>query len=138
MKDYPAIAVAIAKDGRLHLSPSQKKRINTYVQKHDGQYVRLSMSQPTKGRSNYQNRYYWGVVLEILASETGHTTEEMHEFMKAEYLPRQFMTLAGKEHELVKSTTTLSTVDFEDYLENIRSFAARDLGIKIPMPKESM
>lgn len=137
MNNYPCIAVAPVHKGKLMLSPAQRKRIATYMQKHEGQDVRLTFSQPTKGRSTAQNRYYFGVVLEYIASETGHTVEEVHEYMKAMFLPRKFIAIGSKEVELTKSTTTLSTLDMEEYLEKVRVFAAQELGMKIPLPHES-
>ncbi|MBX4215588.1 hypothetical protein KW797_01420 [Candidatus Parcubacteria bacterium] len=138
MKDYPTIIVAPVRQGKPILSPSQRKRLAAAFQRRDGGEVRIEIRQRTKARSNSQNRYMWGVVYEILASETGHTQEEVHEYMKATFLPREFITLGDKEQQLVKSTTTLSTFDMEVYLEKIRVFAATELGIRIPLPRESM
>lgn len=136
MKDYPAFAVGTVNKGAFILSPAQKKVIGAYLRKHEGQHVRVQFSQPTKTRSNPQNRYYWGVVLTMIAAETGHTTEEIHEYMKAKFLPRVFMKLGTEEQQLTKSTTTLSTFDFEEYLDHIRAFASTELGMHIPMPHE--
>lgn len=136
MKEYPCIALAMIHQGKLALSPSQKKRIAAYMQKHEGQYTRLTFAQPTKGRSNPQNRYYWGVVVEMIASETGHTTEEIHEYLKGLLLPRRFLTVGKTEVQLTKSTTTLSTQDMEEYLERARAFAATELGLSIPLPHQ--
>lgn len=137
MREYPCFAVAPVMHGELILSPAQKKTLNTYLQKHEGQDVRITLSQPTKGRSNHQNRYLWGVVYQIIAAETGHTTEEIHEYCKAMFLPRTHMMLAGHEVALTKSTTTLSTLEMEDYLAAVRAFAAQELGIVVPLPHET-
>jgi hypothetical protein len=138
MRDFPSFAVAPVMHGELILSPAQKKTLNTYLQKHEGQEVRITLSQPTRGRSNAQNKYLWGCVYTILAAETGHTTEEVHEYCKAMFLPRSHMMLAGHEVELTKSTTTLSTGEMEDFLQAIRVFAAQELGISVPLPHESL
>jgi hypothetical protein len=138
MRDSPAFAVAPVMHGELILSPAQKKTLRTYLQKHEGQQVRITLSQPTKGRSNAQNRYMWSVVYQIIAAETGHTTEEIHEYCKAMFLPRSHMMLAGHEVELTKSTTTLSTLEFCEYVEAVRAFAAQELNILVPLPHESM
>src|SRR3990167_399857 len=136
--DYPCIAVVPIYQGKLVLSQSQLKRINDYKKKHEGQDIRITLSQPTKGRSLNQNAYMWGVVYEMIASETGHSTEEIHEYMKAMFLPRHFIRLGkgNKEQQLTKSTTTLSTFEMEEYLEKVRAFAAMELSIRIPLPHE--
>jgi hypothetical protein len=138
MSDYPAFVVALVKDGTLALSDGQRKTINAYFAKHEGQHVRMTLSQPTKGRSLNQNAYMWGVVYTMIAAETGHTTEEVHEFMKGMFLPRSFITIGKKTEQLIKSTTTLSTLDMEEYLEHVRAFAATELNMTIPLPHESL
>ncbi len=136
MKDYPSFITAIARDGELWLSPAQKNVMQSYLVKHDGEYIKMEYSQPTKGRSNNQNRYMWGVIYTMIAAETGHTTEEIHEFMKSMFLPREFLKVGETIQQLTKSTTTLSTTDMETYLEHIRAFAASELNLVIPLPQE--
>lgn len=137
MTTYPAVCEAPVKDGKMHFSDVQRKLIAAFLKKHEGQDVRVTFSQPAKTRSNKQNRYYWRVVIDMIAAETGHSQEEVHELMKAMHLPRAFVTIAGKEVEIAKSTTTLSTFEFEEYLDRIRAFAAQELNMTIPMPNES-
>ena len=77
-----------------------------------------------------QNEYYWGVVLETL-SDTGYSTEELHEIFKFKFLQDKI-----KHHSIIKSTSQLDTKEMEEYLENIRRFASLELGISIPLPNE--
>ena len=93
-----------------------------------------------KLRSVSENKYYWGVVLDILSDELGHTKTEMHEILKTKFL-RDIAYIKKKngEHlkvETSKSTTDLKTNEFEDYLSKIRNFASAELGIWIPEPNE--
>ena len=90
-----------------------------------------------RGRSGRQNRYLWAVCYKILSDETGHSTEEIHDFMKSMFLPRFFITIGGKEQEVRKSTTELSTVEFEEYLMRIRVFAG-EMNCSIPLPNEAL
>lgn len=140
MKDYPTIIVAPVREGRPIFSPAQRKRIDAAFRRREGDDVRIEIRQRVKARSNNQNRYMWGVVYEIIASDTGHTPEEIHEYCKAKFLPRIFFAPKKgiEELELTKSTTTLSTFDMEEYLERVRAWAGQELGLQIPMPNESM
>jgi hypothetical protein len=133
-----AFVVAPVKDGRPWFSPAQDRVLAAFLRRMEGKEVRVTFSQPTKTRSNPQNRYYWGVVLTMIAAETGHTTEEVHEYMKAMFLPRCFIRLGKgkKEQQITKSTATLSTFDMEEYLEKVRAFAAAELQLTIPLPNE--
>jgi hypothetical protein len=84
-------------------------------------------------RSQKQNAYYWGVVLKIMGAEIGYLPDEIHQLMC-----KEFLSYERSPGELfVKSTTKLSTVEFEDYLANVRRFAATELSIFIPMPNET-
>jgi len=80
-------------------------------------------AKEAKMRSLPENRYYWGVVLEILSNETGYTPNEMHEVCRSMFL-NENITLQKKERtEIINipiSTTSLKTVEFEEYLSKIR------------------
>lgn len=120
--------------GKLLPTFQHKQAIAGYLQSREGKDVILRLGKPVKVRSNNQNRYYHGVVVKILSDDTGHTTEEMHEILKAKFLGRKFVTIGSVEVEVTKSTTDCTTEEFEHYLEQIRAFAATNLGIRIPLP----
>lgn len=91
-------------------------------------------------RSNQQNRYYHGVVLERLAnSEIGYDKEEWHEILKHKFL-KKWVTLKDRngkfeEIEITQSTKELDTKGFEDFMTNARQWAST-LSIWIPEPNE--
>jgi hypothetical protein len=91
-------------------------------------FVRLFKTQ----RSLNQNRYYWGVVVAMIAEEAGYSLEEAHEALKFRFLAIH----NGSLLPTVRSTTTLNTAEMEEYLESIRRFAAEFYGIVIPLPNE--
>jgi len=81
-------------------------------------------------RSDIQNNYYWGVVIKIISDELGYTPDEIHEILKYRLL------LVYGEYPYVRSTASLSTVEFEEYLNRIRTWAMLQLGCYIPLPNE--
>jgi hypothetical protein len=86
-------------------------------------------------RSIKENSYYWGVVVEILRDYFGYETyeaEEVHDGLKLKFLRIH----EGEALETVRSTTKLSTVEFEDYLEKIRRWASKEHNCYIPLPNE--
>lgn len=84
-----------------------------------------------KPRSLQENSYYWGVVLQHIADTTGYTPEEVHDAMRW-----KFLRVSGW-FERVRSTTSLTTTEFEEYLEKIRTFAVQELDCPIPLPKSN-
>jgi hypothetical protein len=93
-------------------------------------------------RSLPQNQYYWGVIIEILSEELGFNKDEMHEILKHKFLSKTvFLETKEKKMKALKipkSTTNLKTVEFEEYLSDIRMWASMDLGIFIPEPNEEI
>jgi hypothetical protein len=96
-------------------------------------------ARDAKIRSTPENRYYWGVCVDILSLELGYSPQEIHIMLKQKFLTYPlYLKLKDKVEEvfITRSTASLNTVDFEDYLSNIRVWASSDLGIFIPEPNE--
>lgn len=108
----------------------------------DNPKLSLMMSTMTRDRSQNQNAYYWGVIIRMIAEDTGGDEDKVHAFLKAEFGQMEQVTFVGKRDTLIKqipiSSTKYSTVEFEDYLAKCRMWAADFLGIIIPLPHESM
>ena len=109
----------------------RKEKFIDYLRSLDGKEIELIVRRLKKKRSKQQNRYYWGVVVELLCETTGYNEEEMHESLKMLFLKdltRKIPTL--------RSTASLTTKEFEKYLARIRMWAAQNLGCSIPEPNE--
>jgi hypothetical protein len=85
-------------------------------------------------RSLAQNRLYWKW-LAVLADDTGHDREELHEYMKRRFLGAEMKTIMGAEIEVPRSTTKLKVREFSDYLMRIEVLAV-ELGIVLPHPAD--
>lgn len=93
-----------------------------------------------KQRSTNQNRYYFGIIVDLLSEHTGFTRDEMHEILKSKFL-RRTMWIPKKtgimEMSVISySTKELTTVQFEKYLSEIREWSSMELGVSIPEPNE--
>lgn len=97
--------------------------------------LEVTVEKRRLNRSNQQNRYYWGVVLDTIAKETGHTTEELHEIYKRMFLPRKTIKYKEREIPVPTSTTDCDISDFHVYIERVRAEAA-SIGISIPNANE--
>jgi len=95
-------------------------------------FVTIRKIEHKQMRSIVQNNYYWGVVLKILAEEIGYDRDEMHDALKYKFL--RYENVQGLP--TVLSTTQLKTHEMEEYLQRIRRWAAVDMGIVIPKPRE--
>lgn len=109
----------------------------------DGTYmVRLQLR---KRRSLPQNAYYWGVVCEMVKDglrDAGfnaiRTADDAHEVTKSLFLKKEVVNEDTGELLAVigRSTTTLSTLEFSEYIDQIIQWAAEYLCISIPYPNE--
>jgi len=101
--------------------------------------VEVVVKTPDKSRSNNQNRYYWGVVLKLIADHTGYSIDELHEILKGIFLRKriELETKNGISEQFIsKSTAELTTAEMETYLSNIRQWSSLELGCYIPEPNE--
>jgi len=100
----------------------------------DGEYI-LTVKELKSERSDRQNGYYWVVVIRILADNFGYTPMEIHEALKSTLLPKEF-EFATMKITSSRSTTSLNTSEFEEYLEKVRIWANQEFGVIIPLPNE--
>lgn len=97
----------------------------------------IKIEKYSKKRSSPQNRYYYGVVLKYLSETTGFSVSEMHEVLKAKFLPYERANRAnGQVVQFGRSTTELNTLQYEGFLEQVRIWAINELDCYIPLPNE--
>lgn len=88
-------------------------------------------------RTSDQNRYYWGVVLKIIADETGHEAQDLHEyFLGMIYGWQEYTVLGELRKRPARRSSDMKTDEMSAYWEAIRAWAAQNLGIYIPEPGE--
>lgn len=88
-------------------------------------------------RSLQANAFYWACVVETLAEHTGYSPDEMHDVLKAKFLPKRLAVqdrngaLVG-EFVIGGSTVRLTTQEFTEYVRQITAWAEDQLEIEIP------
>lgn len=105
------------------------KRFRELCCRLEGSQVEVVLRKHKRNRSNQQNRYYWGVVIHLLAEHCGYEQEEMHDALKQKFLRIHDDT----ELPTVRSTASLNTAEFTEYIEQARRLAA-EMGVYIPDP----
>lgn len=98
----------------------------------EGQECAVTVQKNKKHRSSNQNRYYHGVVVKLVSEVTGYTLYEAHNALKMLFLRKHRDGMP----ETIGSTKDLNTKEFEEYLENVRHWAATDLCCFIPEPNQ--
>jgi hypothetical protein len=105
--------------------------INLALTAFNDKWVSITIKELKRGRSLSQNNFYFGCVVPVIVEllrEYGNDADcdIAHEFLKSSFLPPagRKRVKVGKVIVESLSTTWLSTIDFEEYLERIRVFAA--------------
>lgn len=103
----------------------------------------VEIKQFVKARTNPQNRYLNGVAYKIIGDAAGYDRDDVSEFLCGEHFGWKDKLKPGRRMERVpvRTTTTdengmpcvLSTVEFEEYVEFVKRFAAKQ-GIHVPDP----
>lgn len=116
----------------------KKKLRHEVARLFSGHSIEIIIHRKRKHRSVQQNRYYW-LVASMLSDHTGFTKDEIHAILKSKFLRTEKVNEdTGSVYEYVKSTTELTTVEYEEYLDSVRQFAAEEFDLQIPMPNEQI
>jgi hypothetical protein len=132
MTEAPTFSAVISKGKMLVRNETE---YNAYLWKlKDGEEVKVKITRKRRDRSRNQNNWYWGVVLPVIAKETGHSPDELHEIFKRMFLTPKEVEYKGHRIKMPGSTSSLSISDFTDYVERVRAEAAQ-MGITVPDPE---
>lgn len=104
--------------------------------------VTVTVERKHATRSLPQNAWYWGVIVELISEHTGYTPDEVHDVLKAKFIPKKLAICDSngevKDELVIGGTTTqLNKIQFGEYCEAIRQWAAEDLGVVIPDPSDA-
>lgn len=91
-------------------------------------------------RSNPQNSYFHGPVVGILSRHLGYTEEEMKDILKGLFLSEEIEidTKDGKiPITVVKSTASLKTDEFAEFIDKCVRWASFEHGCYIPPPENN-
>lgn len=101
--------------------------------------VTITIEQERDRRSAAANRYYWGVVIKLIAEETGQSEMDIHDDLRDRFL-RKTITYTDKrtglihEREFSRGSSGLTVSEFYEFVEHARLFAAEFFGMRIPDP----
>ena len=112
--------------GRLLLD--NQDSFKSYLASLNGE-VELVLQKYRKTRTDRQHRFYWAY-LHLVAEETGHTEDDLHEFFKAKFLGSRIVMVLGETIEMRVSTTDLSKTGMAEYMDKISALT----GVPIPDP----
>jgi len=139
---YHRIFTGVIKNGIFIPSSLDAQKYKEFISRNEGKYCKISIVREHGIRSVQQNKYLWGVVYKTIAEEIGEDdVDNIHEQMSLMFNGKKIKvwdetTGEIKETKIPGNTSSLTTVEFEQYIEKIRRWASKFLGIYIPLPNE--
>lgn len=135
--EQEVITTGTVERGKLHLR--HRERFLSGVRALRGE-VEIVARRKRATRSDQQNRYWWGCCVELVSEHTGYTPDEVHELAKQMFLPKKLAVTDGNgeikgEFVIGGTTTRLNKVEFGEFVELFRRWAATELGVVIPDPE---
>lgn len=119
--------------------PTKRSRVCSRINQLRGLYrIRVTKYKPK--RSDRQNRYYWSIFVKSFADflrDQGEavTDNDAHEYLKHKFL-RKTITAGGERQDITRSTTDLTTAEFNTYLDQCAAWLTDMFGIVLPAPGE--
>ena len=99
--------------------------------KQDGSY-KLKIYRERQTRTLPQNNYYWGCLVSMISAHVGDDILSMHEILKYNFIGTERVDGIMKPI----SSTSLSKIEFIEYIDKIKIWAFNFLQLTIPDPKE--
>lgn len=125
---------SVSADGE-RLEMESRRGFKAWLRTLAGQSVQFVLQRRKKKRSSSQNAFWWGVVVPMFAKQCGYLPSE-HDAVHDELI-RVLLGLKPDSHPALKirrSSTTLTTQEFNELIEHAQVFAAEKLGMVIPDP----
>ena len=130
---YDFIFKAVVKNNELEFT--NKPALKRILQPLENKVLDIVIKQGGRLRSSQQNRYYWGVVLDIISQDLGYTPQECHALFKSMFLSKEIL-VKGKMCRITGSSKKLKISDFCTYIDRIIQWAGEN-SIVIP-PSDSI
>jgi hypothetical protein len=128
-----------------HRLEKNRDLISEVIKNLEGKDIIITIEKKRKKRSNNQNAFYHGIVIPLMKQGFYNSlgehvgTDEIHTFLKNRFLFKEIVNEQNAEIiKMPQSTTELSTIQFEEYLDKIREFATEFLSIQIPLPNDTL
>jgi hypothetical protein len=125
-----------------------KRNLNSVldiIKQFEGMDVLLTFEKPKKKRSNNQNNFYWGVIIPLMqlgakdAWGESWSIDKAHKHLSKMFVFHESINInTGLVTQTPKSTTELTTTDWEVYMTEIRIYLLENFDIDAPEPNQEM
>lgn len=124
------------------ISTSVQNEIKAFIGMYEGKEIEIVLKKARSKRTDLQNRYYWGCVVETVRQalkELGHRLDkdEVHYFLREKFNYKELVNEnTGESIKIPQSTTAMTKSEFVEYVEKIAQWCAEFLNVAIAEPNE--
>ena len=115
-----------------------KQMLINYLKELVNDYI-VDVKKQRNNRSIMQNNYYWKCIVQTLSEELGYYPNEIHDILKVKFAS-EWQSIEVNNNkvglQVINSTATMDTKEFEIYAEQIRIWALSELNIRLMLPNE--
>ena len=115
-----------------------KQSLINYLKELGNDYI-VDVKKQRNNRSMMQNNYYWKCIVQTLSEELGYYPNEIHDILKVKFAS-EWQSIEVNNNkvglQVINSTATMNTKEFEIYAEQIRIWALSELNIRLMLPNE--
>lgn len=129
----PAFLGTVSDGGKLLLTPATRGLLMKHLATLTRKPVVVTVAVHTPKRSDRASRYYFGVVVPLIAEHCGYDKQEMHELLAMRFLRMADDPVTGSPRR--QRTPETDSKAFADYVDACIRFAS-ELGIYVPQPGE--
>jgi hypothetical protein len=125
----------VVEKGVLVLEPRERYQRSGWLKSLEGQPVDVTVKRHYNKRSDKQNRLWWGIIVPLIAQETGYDKHE-HEAVHYALVAKCFGVIQDERlGELPKvRSSQMTTAQFTELIEWAVRWAATEFGMNIPLP----
>jgi polyhydroxyalkanoate synthesis regulator phasin len=123
----------------------QKQYFDDFLKQFAGKSVKVTVEKWKKQRSLNQNAYYHGsLIVQVIDAlvNSGYPRSELsaeivHDMLKAKFLKKDIVNeQTGEVLRVIVSTSSLTTTEFMDYIDDIARWMAEYLNTVLILPNE--
>src|SRR3990172_884104 len=127
----PIFAATVTEGGRLAIE--RPSAFRAHLARLKGKRVEVVVRRYREQRTNQQSRYYWGVIVPLIAEDLGYDKQDCHEVLAMHFLRIEDCPITGAPRR--KRTPDTDTAEFAAYIDACIRLAAEH-GIIVPSPNE--
>ncbi len=121
-------------------NPRQRVTFINLLRELRGSY-RITIVKHRPRRSDRQLRYYWPCFVHefgkyLRGQGEAYTDDQCHEMLKHKFLRQTFIDPHGEACDYTRSTSDLTTTEFNEYLDACAAWLSDVFGIVVPEPSE--